>query len=139
MTKKLQDIAMASNAILPVNSSAAITAVNLPLINATGFGRAKFIFNLGVPLSGASFNASIFNATTSGATMALVAGASLATISAAAASCTAVIDMAITPTKFWLSVSAAAANSNYPVAAVVELYNEVSRVQDTIAQQIVVV
>lgn len=134
--KNLSDVSKTAVAVAAQTTSAALTATK---VNGTGFKRARFVFNLGVPLTGASFNASIYNASTSGATFSLITGASLAQITEGAASCVAIVDTAINPSYPWLQVSGAAANSNYPASCIVELYQGVSRVLDTNPQQIVTV
>jgi hypothetical protein len=134
--KKLADMVITGLAAAPLTSSGALTGA---LINATGATRARFVFSLGAPLSGASFNGSIFQAATSGATFAAATSASLAQVTAGAGSGVAVIDMAVDSSHPWLQVSAAAANSNWPASVTYDLYQEVKHVLDTAPQQIVTI
>ena len=134
--KKIADIAVTGLAASPLTSSGSLTGA---LINAAGYTRARFVFALGGPLGTASFNGSVFQATTSGATFAAATSAALAQVTAGAGSCVAIIDMAVDSSHPWLQVSAAVANSNWPVSVTYDLYQEVKRVLDTNPQQIVTI
>ncbi len=134
--KKFIDVSDTKQALAPLTSSAAMTAIPL---NCTGYGRVKYTFNLGTSLAGGSFNASIFNASTSGATFTAITSGSLAVISSVSTPCVAVIDVPVDNAKPWQEVSAAVANSDIPVSCVAELYRPVNVSRGSTAQQTVTV
>jgi hypothetical protein len=138
--KKLGALANILQAVAPLTSSGPfLTAAQK--IDGNGYSRAMFVFNLGVPLAGASFNASIWDATTSGATFAVMTDAKLAQMTSGATSCVAVIDVEIVSSRPWLFVSGSGVgNSNWPAGAVCFLYYAANRVAaPTGVQQIVTV
>jgi hypothetical protein len=137
--KKFSDVSDIKLANAALTSSGAVAAEK---IDASTYGRVQYIFTLGTPLSGASFNASIWEASagaSSSGTWTAIASGSLAQITAASSKCVAVLDVPVNPSKPWQQVSAAVANSNWPVAVCAELYNGVRRIQAASPQQIVLV
>lgn len=95
----------------------AITSTKLEVssINATGFDRASFIFEVGAPTSVDAYISSgilIWNASTSGAAYTTMAGASFGThITGGASKANYVIDVDISPSYPWLRVSASNCSS----------------------------
>lgn len=100
------------------------TALAASSINATGYDRATFIFQIGAPSSTTAGLASgnlIWNAATSGAAYAAIAGASFGTdITGGVSSANYVIDVNVSPSYPWLRVSAAnfGTTSDYSVICV---------------------
>jgi hypothetical protein len=137
--KKIIATADIRQAVAPLTSSGPfLTAAKK--INGSGYSRATFIFNLGVPLAGASFNASIWNAATSGDTFTVIAGAALAQMTSGATSCVAVLDVLINESYPWLFVSGSGVgNSDWPAGAVVILNQGITHKAATGPQQIVTV
>jgi hypothetical protein len=137
--KQIGNIADTKVAANVITSSGGLTGA--PKIDATGYGRARFVFNLGIPLTGASFNAIIFQAATSGATFNSNASAVLAQMTEGAGSCVAIIDMKVSSATPWLKVSGSGVgNSNWPASVTVDLYQGMNRAASPASvQQIVVV
>lgn len=124
-------------AAAPLTSSAALGTA-CQKIDGTGYNRARFTFVFGLPLAGASFDASIWNAATSGATYTVITNAALTEMTSGAASCVAIIDTAIDDDKPWLWVSGSGVqNSNWAVGCIVDLYQGINRKTATGPQQIV--
>ena len=123
--KQLSDYVDTKVAVGPNVTSGAITGT---MIDATGFRRAHFVFSFGTPEAGASVlsGAGIWEASTSGATFALLAGAqftSSITTSQGSNGC-AVIDTVVTAASPWLLVSGySMVNSNWLNSVTVQLYN----------------
>lgn len=134
--KKFIDLSDTKQAVTPLTSSAALTPIPL---DCTGYGRVKYTFNLGLSLAGGSFNASIFQASTSGATFSAITSGSLTVISSVSTPCVAVIDVPVVNSYPWQEVSCAVANSNIPVGVVAELYRPVNVERGSSAQQTVTV
>lgn len=128
--------------ISPVSISAG--AVTSKLIDATGRSRARFVFAFGAN-SGTSAALSaglgVYNASTSGDTYTLIAGAALAAVTSGVLSNNVmVIDTAIPAGKPWLKVSGGSILSTAIVAScIVELYDGITRPDTATTQQLVVV
>lgn len=120
--KKFGEFMVAGIAVPP----AAVTSTRLEAssVNATGFDRATFIFQVGGPTSVDAFLSSgnlIYNASTSGATYTAVTGASFGThITGGQSQANFVIDVNVDQSKPWLKVSASNCSSTgyYSVVAV---------------------
>jgi len=123
--KQLSDYSDTKIAANHLTSSGAIAGNK---IDATAFRRAHFVFSFGTPLAGASIlsGAGIWQASTSGATFALRASAQFTSsfTTAQASNNLAIIDVGVDADNPWLLVSGfSAANSNFPAAVTVQLYN----------------
>ena len=101
------------------------TRLNASSIDATGYDRATFIFQMGAPDATDAFLSSgklIWNASTSGATYTSIAGASFGTniTGGAMSKANFVIDVNVDQSKPWLRVSASNCSSTgyYAVACV---------------------
>ena len=92
------------------NQTITSTALVASSINATGYDRATFIFQMGTASATSAALSSgniIYNASTSGATYAAIAGASFGTnIAGTITNANYVIDVNVNPSKPWLKVSA---------------------------------
>lgn len=122
MTYKLDDRV---NTLIAMPNSITSGALVATKVNATGYGRARFMFTFGQPLANASLGAAgIWQATTSGGPFTLIAGASLAGISSGAISDqVAILDTIVTSATPWLQISGTISTSNIYSSAVVELYS----------------
>jgi hypothetical protein len=142
MTKQLEDFVDVKVAI---KNSVTSTTLVATAVDTTGFGRARFVFNLGgvAEIGAVSANAvKIWKGDTQGGTYTSIASAELAAITSgaiSAAGCVAVIDVPTDPSNPWLKVSGALTSSNLYHSAVCELYNGVSNPPTSSAQQIVTV
>lgn len=120
--KKFGEFYVAGMAVPP----AAVTSTHLEFssVDATGFDRATFVFQVGGPSSVDAFLSSgnlIWNASTSGATYTAMTGASFGTnITGGQSKANYVIDVNIDQSKPWLKVSASNCSSTgyYSVLAV---------------------
>ena len=122
MTLKLNDRQAPSLALAPITVSGAFTGATA--INATGYGRAQFIFTFGTPLASASMlSAGIWNSSTSTAYVSIAAAQLLPMTTASMSNNIAVIDTIVNSAYPWLIISGAMATSNQTVSATVELYN----------------
>ena len=113
-------------------------------VDATGFGRARFIFSFGAntaTTAALSAGIGVWNASTSGATFAAIAGASLAAVTSGVLSNNVmIIDTVISPASPWLKVSGGSVlSTGIAHSCVVELYKGVSRPPTHTEQQIVTV
>ena len=142
MSKKLSDIA---DVKVAVANSVTSTTIVATAINTTGFGRARFVFNLGgvAEIGAVSGSAvKIWKASASGGTYTSIASAELAAITSgniSAAGCTAIIDVPTDPDNAWMKVSGSLTSSNMYHSAVCELYNGITRPPTSSANQIVTV
>jgi hypothetical protein len=126
--KRLGQMVETKQALAGRTSSGAVTDIAVK-INGTGYSRARFVFNFGVPLAGASFDATIYCGATSGAITSAMTSAALVTMSSGNTSCVAIIDTKILTAYPWLAVSGSGVqNSNWPVGCVVDLYQGINRV-----------
>lgn len=118
-------------AIGSVNSSAGASVQALK-IDGTGYSRARFIFNFGIPLAGASCSAQIFGASagdSSSGTWSSYSTALLTLMTSGNSSCLTAIDMAISSALPWLIVSGyCVTNSNWPLGVTCELYQGMNRI-----------
>ena len=139
MSLKLNDRETTQVAVPNATTSGALTAT---AINATGFGRARFVFNFGSNTGGASVAAAgigIYQASSSGAPYTSLPNAVLAAVSSGALSnVVAVIDTVISSGTPWLEVSGAVVNSSIIVGATVDLYNGTRTYPATALEQQVV-
>lgn len=125
------------------SAGAANTALVATKIDATGFSRARFLFNFG---NGQATTASIpagvgiYQASTSGATYNLISGASLAAVTSGILSSTSVtmeIDVPTSAGTPWLQVSGSVSSTAVPHSAVVSLYHGVNNAPTSSRQQLV--
>lgn len=143
MTKRLNDIAVAKVAVAA--SAGGALPVVATLIDVTGFGRARFLFNFGngAATTGAlSTGLGIWKAATSGATYALITGASAAAVTSGAISVLSpliVIDVPTDSANPWLQVSGSFTSTAVPHSATVELYHGVHNPPTAAANQVVLV
>src|SRR5690349_19443969 len=129
MPRRLNDSIVAKQAVAV---SAGVNA-GLPIvgtkIDGTGFSRARFIFQLANSATTASLSTGlgVWQASTSGAAFALVAGASAAAVTSGlisgAANPIVVIDVPIKSATPWLQLSGSINQTGAAHSAVVELYN----------------
>jgi hypothetical protein len=133
--KRFNDYATTACAIAPLTSSAAMTGL---AVNATGAKRARFVFVFGTGSADAKFDAKIWNAATSGATYTSMASAVLVQVSSGAGlnNC-AIIDVLVDQDKPWLKMSGGVTSSNYPVAAIVDIYRPDRAPLTALTQQVV--
>lgn len=128
-----------------IANSVTSTTIVATAVNTTGFGRARFVFNLGgvAEIGAVSGSAvKIWKGASTGATFTSIASAELAAITSgaiSAAGCVAVIDVPTDPDKPWMKVSGSLTSSNLYHSAVCELYNGVSNPPTSSAQQVVTV
>ena len=130
--------------IAVANSVGAIGALVATKVDATGYGRARFVFNFG---NGAATTASvsssigIWAATTSGATYTQISGTSAAAVSSGLISATNIIiaiDVAVPPLSPWLQVSGGGIGSTaINNSATVDLYRQVYRPDVAGYQQVI--
>ncbi len=111
--KKFSDFMVAGMAAYP--QAVTSTRLECSSVNATGWDRATFIFQVGAQSSVDAYLSSgilIWNASTSGATYAAMAGASFGThITGGASKANYVIDVNVSPSYPWLKVSASNCSS----------------------------
>jgi hypothetical protein len=141
MTTRLNDRINAKNAVAPTLTSGVVTGTK---IDATGYGRARFVFTFGSDSTNTGSlmtGAGIWQATTSGGTFSSISSAVLAACTTGVVNNTVhIIDVPVIPTKPWLLVSnLSIMTSNLILAAIVELYRGVSLPPTSTATQIVVV
>ena len=125
--QKFHDMIATKIVVSPgASASGALTGAK---IDATGYSRARFLFALGVPTSTGGnfgFNASIWNASTSGATFTAITSGSLAAITRGQTlSCIAAIDVAVNPSYPWLYMSGSANSTLNNFAVTCDLYKAV--------------
>jgi hypothetical protein len=136
VVQKAVDVSAGANAGLPIVGQK---------INATGYSRARFIFQLSNVATTASLSTGlgVWQATTSGATFALIAGASAAAVTSGVISGGAnnvvQIDVPVDGANPWLQLSGSINQTGAAHSAVVELYHSTNRAADTGAQQTIVV
>lgn len=141
MTKRLNDVINVTQAL--ANSAWAAGALAGTKINATGYGRARFVFSFG-PNDGTtaaiSAGIGVWEGASSAATFTAKAGGSMAAVTSGVLSNNVmVIDVPVLPTKPWLLVSGGSVlSSAINASAIVELYASPDRPQTTLAQQVVV-
>jgi hypothetical protein len=117
--KKFEDYNVVTNALTYVDSSAAVTGL---ATNCAGFGRATFIFSLGVGLANAKFDAKIWNASSSGATYTSIADTNITQVSTGAGSnINVTISVDVNESYPWLKMSGGMQSSNWPVAGILIL------------------
>lgn len=130
MPKRLNDMIVAKQAVLPTITSGALTPI---AINATGYSRARFIFSFG---SGAGTTAAIaagsaaWQASASDGTYTPITGADIpATTSGLISGNTHIfiVDVPVSPSSPWLKASGTINNSIINNSCVVELYDGVNR------------
>ena len=140
MTLKLDDRQYLSLALPSVTVSGAITGQ--VAINATGYGRARFVFTFGTPLASASLSSmGIWNSSASTAYVSISSAQLLPMTTASMSNNVAVIDTIVNSAYPWLYISGAMATSNQTVSATVELYNgtRLNPPTSTLSQPIVTV
>lgn len=140
MAKRLNDAINVTAAVNPISSSTAVTGI---AVDASSYGRARFVFNFGAQTGTASLvaNAGVWQASASGGTFAQIAGTSMSAVTSANLGGTVhVIDVPVTPTTPWLKVSGLSImNSDIIVGAICELYSGVNLPPTSTAYQVAVV
>lgn len=143
MSQRMNDVVRAYQAV--ENSAGAIAPVAPTAVNATGFSRARFIFNFSNAATTGSLDTGLglWHASTSGATYALIAGGSAVAVTSGAISGGAnnviIIDVPISSATPWLKASGSWLSTGVPHGAVIELYNGVDKPGTSTEQQVVVV
>ena len=142
MPKRLNDMIVAKQAVLPTATSGALTPI---AIDATGYSRARFIFSFG---SGAGTTAAVaagsaaWQASTSGATFIPITGADLPATTSGLISGNArifIVDVPVSPSYPWLKASGTINSSTINNSCVVELYDGVNRPPSSPEYTVVVV
>lgn len=134
--KKFSGREVAAVAVAPNTTTSG--ALDPIAINATGWGRAKFIFALGEGAADAKLDAKVWEASSSGATYTSIASAELVQVSTGAGSnLSAVLEVAVDQSYPWLKVSGALTSSTWPHAVVVVLAQPDTMPPTAITQQIV--
>jgi hypothetical protein len=142
MARRLNDKVLVTPAIENSGGGgpAAIVATK---VNATGFSRARFIFQMGSAATTGSLQAGlgVWQAATSGAAYALVGSAAGNTSGALSggANNTVVIDVPVSPASPWLQLSGSFLSTSPAHGAVVELYSGVNLPPTHTELQVVVV
>lgn len=140
MTRRINDIADTLQALAVSNW--AVGEVAGTLVNATGYGRARFIFNIGPnTATTAAFSAGggPYKAATSGATFTRVTSLAAVT-SGVLGGNVMIVDVPVDPAKPWLKISGHSVLSTaIQFGAVVELYCGMNRPPTTTTPQQVVV
>lgn len=142
MPRRLNDSIDVKLAVSASNTGGALAGA---VIDTTGYGRARFIFNFGsgtATTAAVSGNVGIWKAATSGATFASIPTAILATVSSgvlSGASPVMVIDMPTDSANPWLKVSGNISSTAALHSAVVELYSGINRPPTSSAQQLVTI
>lgn len=145
MTKRIVDKLVTKDAVaVSAGANAGIPIVGVK-IDGTGFSRARFTFKLGAGATTASLvtGLGVWNASTSGATFALITGASAAAITSGLLSGGAnnivEIDVPIAAANPWLQLSGSIGQTGAAHTAQVDLYSGVNLPPTTASQQVVVV
>lgn len=119
------------------------TKLDVSSVNATGWDRATFIFEVGAPTSVDAYLSSgslIWNAATSGATYTAVAGGSFGThITGGASKANYVIDVDVNQAKPWLWVSASNCSSTGTYSVVCVLRTPTNLPPSSLSGQIVTI
>lgn len=123
MAKRNNDLSKTVLAMANSNTSGALVGT---AINATGFGRARFVFTFGPNAGGASINSNsigVYQGGTSGAITSAIASASFAAVTSGSLSNIVMeIDTVVNSAYPWLQVSGALVNSSMYSSAIAELY-----------------
>ena len=145
MPRRLNEQVVAKQAVAVSAGGAAGAAIVATKVDATGFSRARFIFNIGNPAGTGSLQTGlgVYAAATSGATFTLITGASAAAVTSGVLSGGAnniiVIDVPVSSASPWLQASGSFLNVTPAHGGVVELYSSVNRPPTQAEQQVVVV
>ena len=143
--KKFGEFATAVIAVTPqtiTSGGAGGSALSASSINATGYDRATFIFQMGVPEGTSAYLSSgnlIWNAATSGAAYTAIAGASFGThlTTGVMSKANFVIDVDVNPSYPWLRVSASHMSSTNTYAAICILRSPQDMPPDSLSGQMV--
>jgi hypothetical protein len=140
--KKFDDFMTAVVAVAPQTKTS--TALEASSINATGYDRATFIFQMGAPTSASGYLSSgnlIWNASTSGATYTALTGGSFGThiTGGAASKANFIIDVNVNPSYPWLKVSASNCSSTGTYSVICVLRTPQDMPPDSLSGQIVTV
>jgi hypothetical protein len=145
MPRRLNDQIIAKEAVAVSGGANAGLPIVGTKVNATGYSRARFIFQLGSGATTASLSTGLgaWQASTSGATFARITGASAAAVTSGVLSGGAnnivIIDVPVSGGTPWLVLSGSINQTGAPHSAVVELYSGINRTPDATAQQVIVV
>lgn len=130
--KRLNDLADVKVAVAA--SAGSVAALVATKVDATGFGRARFIFNVGngaATTAALSAGIGVWQASTSGATYAEISGSTMAAVTSGTLSSTSVTMVIDVPTSAgtpWLQVSGGSMlSTGVPHSCVVTLYNGLNR------------
>jgi len=141
MAKRLNDFVVAKRAVAN-SAGGAPLPIAATKIDGTGFGRARFIFQMGSGASTASLSTGlgVWQAATSGATYALVASAAAVTsgVLSGGANNLVVIDVPINSAAPWLQLSGSMAETGGTYSGIVELYDGINRPPTQAENQIIV-
>lgn len=144
MPRRLNDQVVEKEAVA-VSGGGAPLPIVATKIDGTGFSRARFKFHFAAAATTASLSTGlgVWQAATSGATFALIAGASAAAVTSGVISGSAnpiiIIDVPISPSTPWLQMSGSFNQTGNAHAASVELYHGVNRPPTHTEQQVIVV
>ena len=145
MPRRLNDQIVARQAVAVSGGANAGLPIVGTKIDGTGFARARFIFQLGNAATTGSLSTGlgVWQASTSGATFALIAGASAAAITSGLLSGSnnniVVIDVPVGSANPWLQLSGSINQTGVAHSAIVELYNGINRPPTSSEIQVVVV
>jgi hypothetical protein len=121
-------------------TSGAVGALTGIAVNSTGYSRARFVFQLGTGGTGATFDATLYKASTSGGTYSSISGASLTQITTGAGSnLVAVVDTKTDASYPWLKVSGSVGTAAWANGCSVQLYGSAQLPDNDGTQQIVAV
>ena len=132
MPRRLNDQIVVKPAVEISTGPAAAALVSIP-VDATGYSRARFVVSLKPNGNSASLSTGlgVWQASTSGATYALISGASAAAITSGlisgGANNNVVIDVPVSSANPWMQLSGSIVGSGAPHHGTVELYSGVNR------------
>lgn len=142
MPRRLNEQVVAKQAVASSAGSAGGIPIVATKIDATGFSRARFIFSMSNAASTASLSTGlgVWQASTSGATYALVTSAVANTSGALSggANNIVVIDIPVAAATPWLQMSGSFVSATPAHGAVVELYHGVNRPPTQAELQVIV-
>ena len=143
--RRLSDQTLISEAVAVSGGVNAGLPIVGTLINATGYSRARFIFSLASKAGTGSLSTGlgVWQASTSGATFALIAGASAAAVTSGLISAGGnnqiIIEVPVAGATPWLQLSGSINQTGAAHSAIVELYGGINRPSTHSELQVVVV
>jgi hypothetical protein len=143
MPRRLNEQVVAKTAVVNSAGSAAGLPIAATKIDATGYSRARFIFQMSNVAGTGSLQTGfgVWKASTSGATFSLVTSGVANTSGAISggANNIVVVDVQTDPAAPWLQVSGSFLNVTLPHGCVVELYSGINRPPTQAELQVVVI